>query len=136
MVGNIHPKVAGIPLPPARCAGSTPARPSWYLASLPSGNIPSLQRIPSRTGCVVVGDGGQVIDPWSGQGMDQASNHAMLLAESLDRYLTGILEWGQASGPSRKRRNASSKKAYERTTTYPRDFRPMTKAAFARRGLS
>jgi flavin-dependent dehydrogenase len=101
-----------------------------------SGSIPSYQRRPYGNGWVLVGDAGQVMDPWSGQGMDQASTHAVLLAESLETFLSGARPWETAMGEFHDRRNAFSRKAFERTTGNAADFRPMTQAALARRGLT
>lgn len=101
-----------------------------------TGSIPSYQRVPYGPGWALVGDSGQVMDPWSGQGMDQASTHALLLAESLDAFLSGTIAWETAMVQYHHRRNAFSLKAYQRTTSFASDLRPMTRSALARRGLS
>lgn len=101
-----------------------------------SGSIPSYQRVPYGPGWALVGDAGQVLDPWTGQGIDQASTHALLLAEALDNYLSDATSWETAMAQYHHRRNAFSMKAYERTTTHAADFRPMTRAALVRRGLA
>lgn len=103
---------------------------------LGTGSIPSYQRVPYGPGWVLVGDAGQVMDPWSGQGIDQASGHAIMLSESLDAFLSGRASWESAMSQFHQRRNAFSLKAYQRTTANAPDLRPMTKAALARRGLA
>jgi flavin-dependent dehydrogenase len=100
-----------------------------------TGKIPGYQRVPFGAGWVMVGDSEQIMDPWSGQGIDQASTHAIMAAESLDRWLSGKLSWNDAMREYNRRRHEFSDKAFERTCTYARDFRPMTEAALRRRGL-
>ncbi len=48
-----------------------------------AGSIPGYQRKPFGEGWALVGDAAQVMDPWSGQGIDQASTHAGYLADAL-----------------------------------------------------
>jgi 2-polyprenyl-6-methoxyphenol hydroxylase-like FAD-dependent oxidoreductase len=98
-------------------------------------NIPCYQRIPYGPGWALVGDAGMVMDPWSGQGIDQASTHACLLADALHAWLAGEMGWAEAMAGYHQSRNAFSEKAYQRTSTYARDLRPMTQAALQRRGL-
>jgi 2-polyprenyl-6-methoxyphenol hydroxylase-like FAD-dependent oxidoreductase len=98
-------------------------------------NIPCYQRIPYGPGWALVGDAGMVLDPWSGQGIDQASTHAWLLADALHAWLTEEVGWAEAMTNYHQSRNRFSEKAYQRTSTYARDLRPMTQAALQRRGL-
>jgi flavin-dependent dehydrogenase len=100
-----------------------------------SGNIPCYQRVPYGPGWALVGDAGQVMDPWSGQGIDQAATHAVMLADALHRWLSGQSAWQEALAGYHQARNAFSQKAYRRTCTLARDLRPMTQAALQRRGL-
>ena len=100
-----------------------------------TGSIPGRLRIPYGDGWALAGDAGMVIDPWSGQGIDQGSTGATYLARELDEYLAGRKEWGEAMQSYHKERNAFSLKTYENTCKYSRDLRPMTRAALARRGL-
>ena len=100
-----------------------------------SGSIPCYMRIPFGPGWVLVGDAGMVMDPWSGQGIDQASTHAVLLAEHLETYLSGKLDWVDALTNYHRARNVFSQKAYRRTSNFASDLRPMTQAALAKRGL-
>jgi flavin-dependent dehydrogenase len=101
-----------------------------------SGNIPGWLRIPYGKGWALTGDAGMIMDPWSGQGIDQASTHSLFLAESLDEYLSGSKEWANALNTYHQKRNEYSLKTYQRTCRYSKDLRPMTAAALAKRGLS
>jgi len=100
-----------------------------------AGNIPSYQRVPYGPGWVLVGDAAQVMDPWSGQGIDHASMHAVMLAEALDSWLTGKSPWENAMQKYHQERNAWSRKTFERTSRFAKDLRPMTRAALMRRNL-
>lgn len=100
-----------------------------------AGNIPCYQRVPYGEGWALVGDAGQVMDPWSGQGIDHASTHAVMLADSLHRWLTEQISWEQAMSEYHTARSTWSHKTFERTRMYASDLRPMTQAALKRRGL-
>jgi 2-polyprenyl-6-methoxyphenol hydroxylase-like FAD-dependent oxidoreductase len=100
-----------------------------------AGNIPCYQRVPYGPGWALVGDAAQVMDPWSGQGIDHASTHATMLAGALADWLDGKNPWEVALGAYHAERNAWSKKTFRRTSEYAEDLRPMTRAALARRGL-
>lgn len=101
-----------------------------------SGNIPSYQRIPYGPGWVLVGDAHQILDPWSGMGIDHAATHADMLADALHRWLNGTAAWQTSMYEYHRSIREWSKKTYRRTTTYAADFRPMTQAALEKRGLS
>lgn len=100
-----------------------------------AGNIPCYQRVPYGTGWVLVGDSHQIMDPWSGMGIDHATTHASLLADSLHRFLTGDAAWEAAMSEYHNQARNWSEKTYRRTSTYAADLRPMTRAALQRRGL-
>jgi len=100
-----------------------------------TGSIPGYQRKPFGSGWALVGDAGQVMDPWSGQGIDQASTHAVYLAEALMAWLSDGMCWEEAMRSYWKRRNEFSTATYERTCKLAKDLRPMTQAALRRRGL-
>jgi flavin-dependent dehydrogenase len=100
-----------------------------------SGSIPGYQRIPYGRGWALVGDAGQVMDPWSGQGIDQASTHAGFLADALLSWLEEQATWDDALAGYHRRRDEFSQKAYQRTCKYAQDLRPMTLAALQRRGI-
>ncbi len=100
-----------------------------------SGSIPGYLRIPYGKGWALVGDAAMVMDPWSGQGIDQASTHALLLADQLDDYLSGKKDWEVAMKSYHIKRNEFSLKTYHRTCNLSVDFRPMTREALKRRGL-
>lgn len=99
------------------------------------GNIPCYMRIPYGSGWVLVGDSGMVLDPWSGQGIDQVSTHAVMLAKHLGAFLSGEQDWDTAMGAFHKERNEFSDKAYRHTAKFGHDLRPMTEAALVKRGL-
>ena len=101
-----------------------------------SGNIPCYQRIPYGPGWALVGDAGQVMDPWSGMGIDHATTHASFLAEDLHRFLCDDASWEEAMVDYHTRARKWSEKTYRRTSTYAADLRPMTRAALQRRGLT
>jgi 2-polyprenyl-6-methoxyphenol hydroxylase-like FAD-dependent oxidoreductase len=100
-----------------------------------SGNIPCYQRIPFGPGWALVGDAHQVMDPWSGMGIDHATTHADFLADSLYRWLKEDVAWETAMNEYRRQARQWSAKSYRRTSTYAADLRPMTQAALQRRGL-
>ena len=100
-----------------------------------SGNIPSYQRIPFGPGWALVGDAHQVMDPWSGMGIDHATTHANFLAASLYQWLKEDASWETAMNEYRKQARKWSQKSYRHTTSYAADLRPMTQAALQRRGL-
>lgn len=101
-----------------------------------TGNIPGYQRIPFGRGWTLVGDAGQIMDPWSGQGIDQASTHAVMLTDALDAWLSEKVSWDNAMIQYHRQRNEFSVKTFESRCTYARDLRPMTIAALQRRGLA
>ena len=101
-----------------------------------AGNIPCYQSVPYGPGWALVGDAAQVLDPWSGQGIDHAGTHAVMLAEALHTFLSGGAPWDTAMAGYHSSRNNWSRKTYQRTSTYARDLRPMTKAALLQRGIS
>ena len=100
-----------------------------------SGSIPGYLRIPYGKGWALVGDAAMAMDPWSGQGIDQASTHAVLLAQYLGDYLSGKKDWEPAMQAYHRERKEFSLKTYQRTCKFSVDLRPMTRAALERRGL-
>lgn len=100
-----------------------------------AGNIPSYQRVPYGPGWVLVGDSHQVMDPWSGMGIDHATTHASILADSLHQYLGDVSPWKDAMNSYHTLARQWSKKAYLRTSSNASDFRPMTLAVLQKRGL-
>ena len=101
-----------------------------------SGSIPCYLRIPYGEGWALVGDASMVLDPWTGQGIDQASTHAVFLAKRLGEFLDRETDWDTAMTRYHQERNEFSKKAYRNTSKFSADLRPMTRAALAKRGLS
>ncbi len=101
-----------------------------------SGSIPCYLRIPYGEGWALVGDAAMALDPWSGQGIDQASTHAVFLATRIGEFLDGQSNWDTTMKSYQQEGNDFSRKAYRNTSTFSRDLRPMTRAALAKRGLS
>jgi len=100
-----------------------------------AGNIPCYQRVPYGPGWALVGDSQQIMDPWSGMGIDHATTHALFLADSLHRFLSDTAAWEAAMHDYHTQARQWSEKTYQRTSTYAADLRPMTQAALQRRGL-
>jgi len=100
-----------------------------------AGNIPCYLRVPYGDGWALVGDSALVFDPWSGQGIDHASQHAVFLADSLHEYFDNNKSWSEAMSGYHDQRNKTSKKNFERTRVVARDLRTMTTAALKTRGL-
>ena len=101
-----------------------------------AGNIPCYQRVPYGPGWALVGDAHQIMDPWSGMGIDHAATHAALLADSLNRWLGEESSWETAMNEYHSQARQWSEKTYRRTCTYAADLRPMTRAALQKRGLA
>jgi flavin-dependent dehydrogenase len=100
-----------------------------------AGNIPCYQRLPYGPGWALVGDAQQVLDPWSGMGIDHGATHADFLAKALDRWLKEEATWETAMNDYHIQARAWSRKQYRRTSTFAADFRSMTRAALQKRGL-
>ena len=100
-----------------------------------SATIPGYRKVPYGDGWALAGDSEQVMDPWSGQGIDQASTHATMLADALHAWLSGSVPREQAMAEYHRRRNEFSVKTYERTCLIARDLRTLTTPALKKRGL-
>ena len=100
-----------------------------------AGNIPCYQRVPYGPGWALVGDSAQIMDPWSGQGIDHASTHATMLADTLNTWLTKKSTWKEEMQKYHQKRNEWSRKSFERTAKFAKDLRPMTRAALLHRNL-
>lgn len=100
-----------------------------------AGNIPCYQRVPYGAGWALVGDAQQVVDPWSGMGIDHATTHASILADSLHGFLSGEADWESSMSDYHTQSRAWSEKSYRRTSTYAADLRPMTRLALRKRGM-
>jgi len=100
-----------------------------------AGNIPCYQRVPYGPGWALVGDAQQVMDPWSGMGIDHATTHASLLADSLHRFLCDDATWKTSMNNYHTQARQWSEKTYRRTSTFAADLRPMTRVALQKRGL-
>ena len=102
---------------------------------LGSGSIPGRKRRPYGPGWALVGDAGWVMDPWSGQGIDQAATHALYLSEALHAFLGGEAAWDTAMAEYHRRRDEFTAKTYDRTCRYARDLTTLTRGALVKRGL-
>ena len=100
-----------------------------------AGNIPCYQRVPYGPGWALVGDSQQVLDPWSGMGIDHATTHASMLADALHRFFCDEAGWEPSMSDYHTQARKWSEKAYRRTATFAADLRPMTRAALQKRGL-
>ncbi len=100
-----------------------------------AGNIPGYQRVPYGPGWALVGDAQQIMDPWSGMGIDHTTTHASFLADALEGWLREDSEWEASMERYHQQARAWSEKSYRRTCTYAADLRPMTRAALQKRGL-
>lgn len=98
-------------------------------------NIPCYLKVPYGNGWALVGDSALVFDPWSGQGIDHASQHAIMLADTLHEIFENKKTWDEAMSEYHSMRNASSRKNFNRTRTFARDIRPMSAGALKTRGL-
>jgi len=101
-----------------------------------TGSIPGYLRVPYGNGWALVGDAAMVMDPFSGQGIDQATTHAQFLAGELEEFLSGRKDWETAMQSYHRARNEFSLKTFNRTCTNSRDLRPMTRAALQTRGIA
>ncbi len=127
---RLQAHLESLPLLPSRLARAEIATEVYG-----SGNIPCYQRIPFGPGWALVGDSHQVMDPWSGMGIDHATTHSDFLADSLNRWLKADVTWEAAMNEYRHQARQWSAKSYRRASTYAADLRPMTQAALQRRGL-
>lgn len=101
-----------------------------------AGNIPCYLRVPYGAGWALVGDSALVFDPWSGQGIDHASQHAVMLADALHEHFQNKKTWDEAMSDYHIQRNKSARKNFERTRIVARDIRVMSAAALKSRGIS
>jgi flavin-dependent dehydrogenase len=83
-----------------------------------------------------VGDAQQVMDPWSGMGIDHGTTHAAMLADALADWLEERLSWEASMTLYHSKIRQWSEKSYRRTCTYAAGFRPMMRAALVKRGLA
>jgi len=87
-----------------------------------AGNIPGYMRVPYGQGWALAGDAETVQDPWSGRGIDHASTHATLLADSLHAWLADEMGWEQAMQQYHTARNEFSLETFQQTCIYSRDL--------------
>jgi len=100
-----------------------------------AGNILGYQRIPYGPGWALVGNAHQIMGPWSGMGIDHATTHAPMLADSLHRFLNGDEAWDAPIGEYHSKVRNWSGKSYRPTTTFAADLRPMARGALQKCAL-
>jgi flavin-dependent dehydrogenase len=127
---QLHAHLAALPLLAPRLHRSQAATEAKG-----AGNIPCYQRLPYGPGWALVGDAQQIVDPWSGMGIDHATTHASMLADSLHHFLCGEQGWEPSMVDYHSRARKWSERTFRRTATFAADLRPMTRAALQRRGL-
>jgi len=81
---GFHERVASHPFVRARAERATWSGRLWAC-----GPRPVEARVPAGPGWALVGDASMHVDPWSGEGMDNAAAHATLLADAIDDVLAG-----------------------------------------------
>jgi len=129
--GEMMAFIRGIPSLASRLEAAEAATPFKG-----AGNIPCYLRVPYGNGWALVGDSALVFDPWSGQGIDHASQHAVMLADELHEFFMNKKTWGEAMSSYHSQRNRSTKKNFERTRVVARDIRVMSAAALKSRGIT
>lgn len=92
---------------------------------LGSGPILNYVRVPFGSGWALVGDAGLHLDPWTGQGMDLASQHATYLAETLIDWFEGRHTHVSALRTYHRRRNETGLGVYEETVRLAQDLRQL-----------
>lgn len=80
-------------------------RATWVGRLWACGPRPAEVRVPTGPGWALVGDASLSLDPWTGEGMDNASTHATFLAEAIDGLLSGREQEPGALGAYHRRRD-------------------------------
>jgi flavin-dependent dehydrogenase len=101
-----------------------------------AGDIPGYIRVPYGAGWALVGDSALVMDPYSGQGIDQASTHAAFLADALHQWFAGEEPWERAMIGYRTRRNEFTEPTYRRTCNFARDLSQVVRTRLQERGVA
>jgi menaquinone-9 beta-reductase len=95
---------------------------------------PGFVRLPGGPGWALVGDAGLHLDPWSAQGMDFASRHALQLAASIRDLLEGRSGEADAWERYRGARDAHALDDFRSATLLGRDLRQIVgSSGFERR---
>ena len=89
------------------------------------GPVPNYMRVPNGPGWALVGDAGMHIDPWAGLGMDNASTHASVLADSLLDFSAGRCSLEEALASYHHQRNEASNQMYRNVVDSSRDLRSL-----------
>jgi flavin-dependent dehydrogenase len=112
-----HPGLAGrwaAAVPAGRPAGGPP-EPSWI-------------RAPAGPGWVLVGDAAVHRDPWTGEGMDSAAQHAVMAAEAVAEWLSGRVPEPEALARYSERRDAHAVASWSECTALARDLSQLATA--------
>jgi flavin-dependent dehydrogenase len=80
-------------------------RATWVGRLWACGPRPAEARVPFGPGWALVGDASLYLDPWTGEGMDNASTHATFLAEAIDDVLSGRTDEPAALDAYHRRRD-------------------------------
>jgi flavin-dependent dehydrogenase len=80
-------------------------RAAWEGRLRACGPRPVEARVPVGPGWALVGDASMHVDPWTGEGMDNAAVHATFLAEALDDVLAERVSEAEALGAYHARRD-------------------------------
>jgi menaquinone-9 beta-reductase len=90
-----------------------------------AGPTPNYMRQPYGPGWALVGDAGHHQDPWSGHGIDNASDHAAFLASRLVDWHSGKMSEEDALRAYHQYRDETGKPVYEYTVHLSRDLKKM-----------
>ena len=82
----------------------------------------ALVRRAAGPGWALVGDASMYQDPWSGEGMDHASTHAMFLAEAIDDLLAGRVSETDAWAAYARRRDEHALQGWRATGELGKDL--------------
>jgi flavin-dependent dehydrogenase len=86
------------------------------------GPTPNFVRAPVGPGWALVGDSEMHRDPWTGRGLDSAGTHALLLADSIVRWLRDEVTEEEAGRAYTAARDSLSMADYESTVQGSRDL--------------
>lgn len=90
------------------------------------GPEPNYVRAPAGPGWALVGDAGMHQDPWTGLGMDNASSHALFLADAVRPALTDEVSLDQALAVYHQRRDGHALHGYRETVRLAEDLRQLS----------
>lgn len=100
-MSGFHQRVSAHPF-----IGPRADRATWHGRLRACGPRPVEARVPTGPGWALVGDASMHVDPWTGEGMDNAAVHATFLAEALEDVLAGRVHERDALAVFHRRRDA------------------------------